>query len=504
MNSSRWSRLPLVLALLTLTLPLLGAPPGRDGHELPLRPGPRLSPEGPAPTAGSGPEEPDRTRFLSEPEAIAARSHARRGVAASHVVVKFRNEVPETRRDSISRAAGARARRAARWADFDRVAPGRGQSIDELLAALRADPGVEWAEADPIYTGAIGSAAPAPPIVGASHVGDPLFPLQWNLERIHYHEALAFNPTGGAGVVVAVIDSGVAAGNGAAFPERRGVDLEGVTFLPGLDLVNGGPAFDEGIGVDPGPVERSRRFGHGTFAAAQIAAGVNNGVGIAGIAPRVTILPIRILGVDNFTTASEVAEAIHFAVAAGADVINMSLGGRGGFEPLAQAVTAADRAGVVLVAAAGNEHDDPDPPDDVNFPARYPEVIAVGATAFDGLPADYSNPGFSLDLVAPAGENPSAMIGNTRDASLAPSFVHDPVTGITTYGSFFITGTSFAAPQVTAAVALLMALGIDDPEVIRFLLFESAEDLGGFGRDIEFGHGLLDLLRAHQGLGFAS
>lgn len=501
MHPIRWSRHALALALLTLALPLLGAPQIRDGHELPLRPGPRLSPEAPAPTAGAGPEEPGKIRFLSEPEAVAARSHARRGVAASHVVVKFRADVPETRREAISRAAGARARRAARWADFDRVAPGRGQSIDELLAALRADPDVEWAEADPIYTGALGSISP---IARRSHIADPLFPLQWNLERIHYHEALAFNPTGGAGVVVAVIDSGVAAGNGAAFPERRGVDLAGVSFLPGLDLVNGGPAFDEGIGFDSGPVERSRRFGHGTFAAAQIAAGVNNGVGIAGIAPRVTILPIRILSVDNFTTGSEVAEAINFAVAAGADVINMSLGGRGAFGPLAQAVTAADRAGVVMVAAAGNEHDDPDPPDDVNFPARYPEVIAVGATAFDGLPADYSNPGFSLDLVAPAGEDPNVMIGNTRDASLAPSFVHDPVTGVTTYGSFFITGTSFAAPQVTAAVALLMALGIDDPEVIRFLLFESAEDLGGFGRDIEFGHGLLDLLRAHQGLGFAS
>jgi hypothetical protein len=501
MDCIRWTRLVLALALLSVTLPLVGAPPGRDGHELPLRPGPLLAPDAPPSADAGAPEEPGRTRFLTEPEAVRVRSHTRRGVAASHVVVRFRSEVPEPRRESIARAAGARARRSSHWASFDRVAPGRGQSIDELLAALRADPDVEWAEADPIYSGAVGSISP---IARKSHITDPFVSLQWNLDRIHFHDALAFNPTGGAGVVVAVIDSGVAAGNGAAFPERRGVDLEGVTFLPGLDLLNGGPAFDEGIGFDTGPVERSRRFGHGTFVAAQIAAGVNNNIDIAGISPRVTILPIRIIGADNFTTASEVAEAINFAVAAGADVINMSLGGRGGFAPLAEAVSAADRAGVVLVAAAGNEHDDPDPPDDVNFPARYPEVIAVGATGFDDLPTDYSNPGFSLDLMAPAGEDPSIVIGATRDASLAPSFVHDPVSGQTTYGSFFITGTSFAAPQVTAAVALLMALGIDDPEVIRFLLFESAEDLGGFGRDIEFGHGLLDLLRAHQGFGFAS
>lgn len=501
MSSMRGSRGVLALSLLTVSLPLLGAPPTRDGHELPLRPGPLLRPDAPSHSVADEPEPPGRTRFLDEPEAVASRARSRRGVATSHVVVRFRDEVPAWRRESISHDAGARAYRTSRWADFARAVPGPGQSVDELLSALRADPDVAWAQADPIYTG---SYERIEAITGESHVDDPFFPRQWNLERIHYHDALAFNSAGGAGVVVAVIDSGVAAGNGAVFPRRRGFDLEGVTFLPGLDLVDGGPAFDEGLAFDPGPVARSRRFGHGTFVASQIAAGVDNGVGIAGIAPRVTILPIRILDVDNTTTASEVAEAVTFAVAAGADVINMSLGGRGAFEPLAQAVTAADRAGVVMVAAAGNEHDEPDPPDDVNFPARYPEVIAVGATAFDGQPTSYSNPGLNLDLVAPAGEDPTIERGDTRDAALATSFVHDPVTTETVYGGFFITGTSFAAPQVGAAAALLISLGIDDPEVVRFLLFESAADRGGFGRDTEFGHGLLDLLRAHQGLGFGS
>ncbi|HEX6200639.1 MAG TPA: S8 family serine peptidase, partial [Thermoanaerobaculia bacterium] len=181
-----------------------------------------------------------------------------------------------------------------------------------------------------------------------------------------------------------------------------------------------------------------------------------------------------------------------------------SLGGREGFGPLQQAVENAVRAGVVVVASAGNEALDPDAPADVGFPARYEAVIAVGSTGFDDRRAGYSNPGPGLDLMAPAGESPGIVRGATRDAALAPSFLHDPVTGEVIYTLFFATGTSFAAPQVAAAAALLMALGVDDPEAVRFVLEETARDLGPAGFDQETGHGLLDLLRAHQGLGFAS
>jgi hypothetical protein len=106
--------------------------------------------------------------------------------------------------------------------------------------------------------------------------------------------------------------------------------------------------------------------------------------------------------------------------------------------------------------------------------------------------------------MAPAGESPAIQRGQTRDAALATSFLHDPATGLILYGGFFATGTSFAAPQVAAAAALLKALGMDDPEAIRFLLERTGQDLAAPGRDTQTGAGLLDLLRAHQGLGFAS
>lgn len=483
----------LALGLVLAAAPAWGAPPGeRDGHEFPLRPGPAVP---------GGDAEPRPPIAPAEPRAVDGAFPVHDGVAADHVVVRFRDEVPAWQRESVSKGAGGRAYRPARFADFARVDVNRDRPLAEVLQALRASPTVLWAELDPVYSGAGREVVSLP-----SHqpINDPFFPFQWTLERIRFHEALDLNSTGGRGVVVAVIDSGVAAGIGATFPQRRGVDLQGVTFLPGFDFVDGGPAFDLGVAVGSGPVARQPRFGHGTFAAAQIAAGVNNGIAGAGIASEVTILPVRVLDPLNATNAAVVAEAINFAVGAGADVINLSLGGREGFGPLQQAVESAVRAGVVIVAAAGNEGQDDDPPADVSFPARYEGVIAVGATNFDGGRAGYSTTGPSLDLMAPAGENAGSERGQTRDAALAPSFLHDPVTGETVYAGFFANGTSFAAPQVAAAAALLMALGVDDPEAVRFVLEETARDLAAPGFDPQTGQGLLDLLRAHQGLGFDS
>lgn len=486
----------LVLFLAALPGPLLGAPPvGRDGHELPLRPGPVVS-RGDDDRPGTGPAAP----APSYPRAVAGRFAVHEGVAAGHVVVRFRDEVPDWQRDAVARGAGGRAYRPSEWADFARVEVPEGRPLAEVLQALRSNPAVQWAETDPVYSGSAVSVAPR----RHQPINDPFFPLQWNLDRIRWHEMLDLSTTGGRGVVVAVIDSGVASGDGGSFPDRRGIDLGGVTFLAGMDFVDGGPAYDLGVAVGTGPVARQPRFGHGTFIAAQIAAVVNNATAIAGIAPQVSILPVRVLDPVNATTAAVVAEAINFSVAAGADVINLSLGGPDPFGPLNQAVENAVRAGVVVVASAGNEADDPDPPTDVGFPSRIPAAISVGATGFNDTRASYSNIGPGLDLVAPAGESPAIQRGATRDAALAPSFLHDPVTGETVYGLFFAVGTSFAAPQVAAAAALLMALGVDDPEVVRFVLEETARDVGAPGFDPQTGHGLLDLLRAHQGLGFAS
>lgn len=465
-------------------------------------PGPTI--ERPGPPAGRPHDPgapPDPPSISLDPRAL----RPARPVADGHVVVRFAPEMPDWQRRQIVSAAGGAGYRRARRDIFARVDVADGDSVAALLARLQGIPGVVSAEADPLCWAPAGRVTIAPAAAAAPAAADftdPLFPFQWTLHRIRLAEAVERDSTGGDGVIVAVLDTGVAFGGGGAFPARRGIDLDGARFLPGLDLVDGGPPFDEGSGsANPA----APRFGHGTFVASQIAAGVNNGVSGAGVAPRVTILPVRVLGRDGSGTISDVAEGIDFAVAQGAKVINMSLGGSEGTSFLEAAVRRAAAAGVILVAAAGNEAADPDPPADVAFPARYPEVIAVGASTFADRRADYSNPGANLEIMAPAGENASQDVGDgLPDGAVAPSFVHNfPAPGETLYSTFVGNGTSFAAPQVAGGIALLVALGVDDPEVLRDLLEITDRDLAAAGFDDDTGHGLLDLLEAHRGLGFS-
>jgi len=362
---------------------------------------------------------------------------------------------------------------------------------------------VLWAETDPLVRAA------ADRVSAAAVTNDPLFAQQWNLQRIGLQEALQRNPAAGRDVVVAVIDTGVAYGQGVIFPRIRGVDLEPTRFTAGADLVDGdGEPYDEGSAFDPRRPEETPRFGHGTFAASVIAAAVDNATAGAGIAPNVTLMPIRVLGRDGFGTNSGVAEGILYAAEHGAKVVNLSLGGTSASQSIAEAVAEADRRGVILVAAAGNEADDDVFDDelgrDVAWPARYPQVIAVGATAFDGSRSTYSNFGPNLDLVAPAGED-NASVGSGRlDGVLATSFLHDPVSGSTLYGAFWATGTSFACPQVAAVAALLVSVGVDDPDAVRAMLQLTARDLLTPGYDTTTGHGELDAAAAHRGLGFTN
>ena len=241
-----------------------------------------------------------------------------------------------------------------------------------------------------------------------------------------------------------------------------------------------------------------------------IAATIDNGLAGIGVAPRVTILPVRVLGIDGFGTSSDVAEGIRFAVDAGARVINLSLGGTGIAQVTREALQYAHDHRVVVVAAAGNDADDPDVFEgdlgsDVAYPARVPTVIAVGATDYDDQRTGYSNYGPSLDLVAPGGgATDRELPGNVRDAVLATSFVFDPLSGDTLYGGFWATGTSFACPHAAGTAALLVSLGVDDPEAVRAMLELTARDLLGHGFDLPTGHGLLDAAAAHRGLGFTN
>jgi type VII secretion-associated serine protease mycosin len=224
--------------------------------------------------------------------------------------------------------------------------------------------------------------------------------------------------TKGAGVTVGVVDTGV----DAKTPQLSG------RVQRGLDVANPGdkPANDD-------------CFGHGTFVAGIIAAGTRSGTGFSGIAPDARILPIRCATVTQdgsppSLTAVEMANGIRAAVDGGARVINISASTDVPDPGLANAVRYAADHDVVVVASAANSAQEGDP---VTYPAALPTVIAVGAVDITGNKADFSQTGKFVSLVAPG-------VGVT---SVGPRGA----------GHWLGSGTSYAAPFVAGAAALVRA-----------------------------------------------
>jgi serine protease len=238
------------------------------------------------------------------------------------------------------------------------------------------------------------------------------------------------------------------------------------------------------------PPRRGRRS-HGTHIAAIIAQTAGNGIGGAGVAPRASIMPVRVLRPDLSGTARAIARGLRFAADHGADVANLSVAGRRRSPVLDAAIRYATQKGVVVVAAAGNGGRAA-----VGFPAAHPDVIAVGSVTRGNVRARYANHGPELDLVAPSGA------GDRTDTGFGPG---DGVVGETLKGGpgefcfCFTASTSAAAAQVSGVAALVFASGrARTPARVREVLLASAQDLGVPGRDDEYGAGLV---RADRALG---
>ncbi|HSP02073.1 MAG TPA: S8 family serine peptidase, partial [Acidimicrobiales bacterium] len=269
-----------------------------------------------------------------------------------------------------------------------------------------------------------------------------------------------------------VIDTGVAqpSATGGSGPP----DLAGTSFVPGWDFVEG----------DDTPQDEN---GHGTHVASTIAATTGNGIGVAGVAPGTTIMPLRVLDEDGRGEDWHVAAAVRWAVDNGADVANLSIGSTTASQVLLDAIDYAHRNGVTVVAASGNEAQ---LTGKVLWPARVPSVVAVGAVLRDGVRASYSNFGPELDIVAPGGDLRIDEDGDGRpDGILQESL--DPADR-TRYCYCYLAGTSMAAPQVSAVAAMLISLGVSEPAEVKRILEASTWDLGPVGRDDEYGNGLLD------------
>lgn len=298
----------------------------------------------------------------------------------------------------------------------------------KVLKALKRSPlskDTEYIEANYIYR--------------ASDVpDDPQYNKQWNFRTINVEQA--WDETKGAGVTVAVIDTGVS----------KVPDLKLTKFVDGYDFVN-----DKDDASDDN--------GHGTHVAGTIAQSTNNGYGVAGIAYEASIMPLKVLSGGGGGTIADIAEAIKFAADNGADIINMSLGGGGDSNMMKEAIEYAYSKGVTIVAAAGNEGRNA-----ASYPARYPQVISVSATDATGQKASYSNFGAGVDLAAPGGSG-------TDEAGRIIQNTINPATGETVFVGF--QGTSMAAPHVAGVAALIRSTGVDTPEEILGILKQSSREV---------------------------
>ncbi len=406
------------------------------------------------------------------------------------VIVQLRREAAERDVERALRAGGAERARASRFGPRYLVRLEPGITVADAVARYGAMREVEFAEPN-----RLARASQQRP--GHFVPNDELYEFQWHLRMLDAERTWGIQQ-GDAAVVVAVLDSGVAFEDFGPF--RQAPDFANTVFVQGHDFVNGDThANDDNF--------------HGTAVAATIAESTNNGEGVAGLAFKTGIMPVKVLDADGNGSFFDIAEGMDFAAANDrVKVINLSLGTdtcdcRG--QVMSQAVSRAVAAGITVVAASGNEAE-------VNacvkFPACLPDVIAVGA--LDGRKArtPYSDFGPELDVVAPGGDlarddtGPDGRPDGDPDGILQETF--DPGTAFfdgrfDDFGLFYLEGTSFAAPLVSALAALLYRQGITDPVAVQKAIESTAEDLGAPGRDNSFGHGLIRPSAALSGLGFS-
>ncbi len=351
---------------------------------------------------------------------------------------------------------------------------GRAALGDALFRVRRVLPQAAWVEPNLIRR-------------AARQPNDPLFNRQWAAQITNLTQA--WDTTIGEAGVIAVLDTGILANH---------PDLLGKVLPDGFDFVSDANNGDgDGIDADPAdPLVSGNEF-HGSHVAGIAAAATDNGEGIAGVNWNARILPLRVLGLQSGSD-FDLAEAIRYAAGLRnvsgrlpnqpARVLNMSLGGPGDSAVLHDAVRAAAQAGVIMVVAAGNAAQ---AGNQVEFPAAYEEVIAVGAVGPTGDRAPYSQIQSYVDVAAPGGD----MRRSGLDGILSTVAVER--NGRFVFDFAFFQGTSMAAPFVSGAVSLMLSL---KPTLtfqdVMTILAQTSRDRGAPGRDAEFGFGIIDVAAA--------
>jgi len=314
----------------------------------------------------------------------------------------------------------------------------KGKTPEQMVEIYSKNPNVEFAEVDSVMKKTL---TPNDPyyVNDATIMSSINAPAGWDIS------------TGSSSVKLAILDTGI----DATHPEFSG------RIASGYDFVNA-------------DADAADDHGHGTLCAGVAAATGNNGVGVAGIDWKTTIVPVKVLGSTGSGLTSNVAKGITWAADNGAQVLSMSLGGPA-TTTLESAAAYAVGKNCVLVAASGN-----DGIGAVSFPAAYPGVLAVGALQGNTI-ASFSNFGPELDVCAPGVSVYTAAKGG---------------------GYAYFSGTSAATPFVAGLVALELAV---DPTLGAFAasadVTSTASDLGTSGWDPYYGWGRINMSAALSAAG---
>jgi subtilisin family serine protease len=361
-----------------------------------------------------------------------------------------------------------------------RVQAPAGVTAVQAVTAFTLKPGVLYAE--PSYR-----------MERADVPADPLYTKEATyLQAVHAPEAWDIEK-GRASVLVAVLDTGI----DLTHPDLQGRIWTNPREIAGngidddsdgcIDDVHGCAFVSDPVGECDERVDGnvSDDLGHGTFVSGIIAADGGNGQGMVGVARGVTLLPVKVLDCIGAGNSIAVAEGILYAAQQGARVLNISLGGATDSAILREAVRIAhDQYGALVVAAVGNTGQS-----GVAYPARYPQVLAVGAAALDATKrASFSTSGPEVDVVA-VGQGIIGTVPKASCAQFLPCLQQGPYAA----GD----GTSFSAPQVTGLVALMLSRTPTlRPDALLQVIKATAEAVPPGDRPDWAGSGRINMLKA--------
>lgn len=366
------------------------------------------------------------------------------------------------------------------------------QATMDWIRSLQSTPGVTAAEPNYLYHS-----------LAVRANDNPFYRRQWHYPLINLPTAWQALAQPGSGVRVAVLDTGMFSttpnSGGNWHPDLDDGINSNLEILIRSDFVTGDLDTDTSPGEDSNPANpggdgvTTTSF-HGTHVAGTIAA-LDNTAGGVGVAPYATVQPVRVLGRDGTGSTADIVRAIDYLVnvtpsAQRPDVINLSLGSSGYSNALEQSINRAVAAGIVVVAAAGNEGTS-----QKFYPAAFDAVIGVGAVDGGRKRASYSNFGDWIDLVAPGGDA-SRDGNNDGQADVVISAWGQQTGSQFVPGYFGLQGTSMAAPHVAGVIALMKQREPSLSHATFRELLRRGDLTDNVGNQTEYGYGLINALKA--------